>query len=246
SEPWPEWVKQFRPGQWRAAVETVRHFQAGKKVVFVEAPTGFGKTLFAEMTRRLLHVRGLYTCMTKSLQDQAAGDFPYARVLKGRSNYPTLGFPERFRAPEWLSAADCDKEKVENEDGEMEWVCTWCNPVAACPYEVAKREAMGARLAISNMAYYLAEANHVRKLAPAFEELVIIDEADELEEELMRFIEVSVPARWQRELKLGRPDRITMPDAWERWIEKAIPKVKDELTGMVVFPGDIQAARDKR
>ena len=245
AEPWPEWVREFRPGQWRAAVETVRHFRAGKKVVITEAPTGFGKTLYGEMVRRMLGERALYLCTTKSLQDQFARDFPYGRVLKGRSNYPTLNYPERFGPPDWLSAADCDKEAVEDElTGERRYVCTWCDPVSACPYEQAKAAAMRARLAVSNVAYYLAEVNRVGRME-AFE-FVIIDEADQLESELMRFIEVTVPARWQRELRLGRPERVTMPEAWERWIERALPRVQEALAELPERPTQLQQARDRR
>ena len=46
--PFPEWVTGFRPHQTQAVEEIIDHFDSGTKVVFLDAPTGAGKTTMME------------------------------------------------------------------------------------------------------------------------------------------------------------------------------------------------------
>src|SRR5258708_4682966 len=99
--PLPDWVQEIRPHQLDAVKEAVEYFKAGVQCVFLDAPTGSGKTLMAELVRRELDSSALCVCNGKALQDQFAGDYSYAKVLKGRVNYPTQsGGPD-------VTAADC-------------------------------------------------------------------------------------------------------------------------------------------
>lgn len=247
--PFPEWVTSFRPHQWDAIERIMECFDEGAKVVMLQAPTGSGKTLVGETVRRLLRGRGLYICSTKTLQDQAAGDFPYAKVLKGRANYPTLA-GDGARTDSWgravasprggrdpgreLTAADCTATGGRR-------TCKWCDPVAACPYRQARNAAASARLAILNTSYFLTDAN---KGSGRFRgrDLAIIDEADLLEGELLNQVEVSISQRRLRALKIPLPERRTSTfstkgakvddpaRAWGPWVaEQAIPKVKARL-----------------
>lgn len=115
SPPLPAWVRRFRQHQWAAVQEIVAAFEEGYRFVFVDAPTGSGKSLLGELARRLAGPRALYMCNTKSLQNQFVSEdkgFSYAALLKGRSNYPTRDFPQKFdAAAEWarITAADCTK-----------------------------------------------------------------------------------------------------------------------------------------
>lgn len=242
----PGWVRELRPVQWQAVQQIVEAFERGKRFVLLSAPTGSGKTLIAELVRRRLRVRALYLCHTRTLQQQFLRDFPYAAVLMGRENYPTRDFPERFGDPvEPLTAAECTKARRELPacdrcpvPGEGDWDaeqgapaglhCDWCHPVEACPYEQAKLRALRARLACTNYAYFLAEANGPGRFSGW--PLIVLDEADVLEELLMGYVEVRVsPTRLAR-LKIGVPEKKTVPAAWEEWVERqAIPAVRREL-----------------
>lgn len=185
-EPFPAWVERFRGHQWIAARQIVAAFDDGVKVVVLDAPTGSGKTLIAEMVRRMLACRGVYVCSDKGLQDQFAKDYPEARVLKGRGNYPT------GRAGVYADA--CDKA-----DG----ACTWCKVVEDCPYERAKRDALSARLAVLNTSYLLTECNGPGRFSGR--DFVVVDECDVLERSLMGFVEVFVSTRRLEELGLEAP-----------------------------------------
>lgn len=220
--------KAFRPHQWEAIQAVVKAFQENPacKVVFLDAPTGSGKTLIAEVVRRLLQVRGIYICTTKTLQEQFMRDFPYAKLLKGRQNYPTLDYPDRFADPvQPLSAAECLKVRDEVTDT---WVCPWCSDPEQCPYEVAKREALHAELSVLNTSYFLTEANGPGRFGNV--DFAILDEGDKLEQALMAYVEVHISARLRERLGIGVPARKTVADAWVDWLEnQAKPAVKDAL-----------------
>lgn len=110
----PAWAHTIRPAQQEAVDAIVRRFESGATVVLLDAPTGSGKTLVAELVRRKLGMRAVYVCSDRGLQDQVLRDFAYAQVIKGRRNYPTANRPDAF--PE-LTADDCT--------GTAERRCDW-------------------------------------------------------------------------------------------------------------------------
>lgn len=228
-ERWPEWVETFREHQWIAAKEIVAAFEDGADVVILEAPTGSGKTLIGEMVRRLMKARALYVCSDKQLQDQFGKDFPYAKVLKGRSNYPTLDGPKD------VTCADCTKSR--GADGG--WVCHWCDEVHACPYEVAKGEALASDLAVVNTSYLLAEANNVGRFSKRG--LVVVDEADVLERELMGFVELFIGDRVLERLArssgtgivLHMPGKGARRETIVEWLKREFLPMVDKAIGRI-------------
>lgn len=164
-----------------------------------------------------------YLCSTKALQRQFVNDFPYARLLQGRANYPTL------YGGGGVTCDDCLWTKQRKS-------CAWCevdddgDPTAIlrCPYRAAKEAAIRSPLAVLNTAYWLREVNGVGQMA--LSQLIVIDEADRLESEVMGFVEVKV-ARWLRErLANPSPARKTVASAWDTWIrDEVAPEVLAEL-----------------
>lgn len=258
----PDKFEEYRPDQWRAILEIEAALEEGYKAVFVSAPTGSGKTLIAESVRRLRGLRSIYTCTTKTLQDQILREFDYAEVLKGRSNYPTADRPDEFPN---LNALDCTKRKMvtpacqncpgwaggdswktqgralnqsqEFLDDNETYHCNWCHPVSRCPYDSAKMSAARARLAVLNTAYFLAETNYIGNSLFKGRPLVLIDEADLLEEELMRFIEVTITARDRKLLGIGLPEKKTVDESWVVWInDEVIPAIKKKLGEVDLSP----------
>ena len=218
----PEWLETIRPDQWEAVKAIVGEFAKGARVTMFDAPTGSGKTLIAELVRRILGDRALYTCHTLSLQDQFAKDYPYAALLKGRSNYPTLDYADRF-ADRFasISCADCT---VREPGGG----CMFCSVTSACPYNAAKRAAIPAPVACVNSAFFLAEANGPGAFAGR--PFLILDEADTLEPTLMSYVEVSISPSQQKRLGLDPPPRKTVAETWGPWVgEEAIPRVRARL-----------------
>lgn len=171
--PLPSWVKEIRDHQRVAVEEIMDAYHAGVKVVFLDAPTGSGKTLIGELVRRELDKPALYVCSSLTLQDQILHDFPYAEVIKGRSNYAVFEPEYQHR-----TCADCTLPS-----------CSYCPERDMCPYIVAKETARDAKLAVLNTTYLLFETNRASREFSG-RGFVIADECDMLEGELMRFVEL--------------------------------------------------------
>lgn len=235
--PLPDWVKLIRPHQWDAYCEILFHLDGGKKVVFLSAPTGSGKSLIGEMVRRSFADKSaIYTCTTKTLQAQYESDFPYGAVIKGRGNYRTLNNPNA----KWLACDLCDIKKV---DGNHE--CSYCDDTEACPYLVARDKAKHEPLAIANVAYLVAEGNTEHSNFRG-RDLIILDEADALEDELMRYVEITISPRMQKLLKLDPPEKKTVSDSWQTWVvEEAQPKIRLKLKNMRGYTDDPKDVRLK-
>lgn len=218
-EPYPEWVKGFREDQVSATEQVVSRFEDGARVVFLDAPTGAGKTLIAEMVRRELGVSGIYVCSGKQLQEQFLRDYPYAKVLKGRSNYSTELMPRPY------NGADC-----EGKD------CRWCYSRKTCPYQIAKNEAFRAQVAVLNTSYLLAEVNSQggfgqRKDArPPF---TVIDECDTLEASLMGYVELKVGPKLLAQLGMRVPVKGARVSTVRKWLQDLDERLAEHLENLM-------------
>ena len=145
-------------------------FADGKRFVVVEAPTGAGKSAIAVALAREAKSADVLTNQ-KILQDQYVNDFPDLALMKGRANYDCLV------APTHAAAAPCIA-------GKRVPACE------ECPYFTAKDVAMAANVTTLNYAYFLAELNY----AGGFKEreLLVLDEAHNVEGALMGFVQVAL------------------------------------------------------
>ncbi len=207
----PPKFKTFRNRQLEIAAK-ITHSQS--YAYMLDAPTGVGKSLIAATVQRLLNQRLTYLCTTKQLQDQLLRDFPYAKQVKGRSNYRCLKYPSMFPN---ISAAECTHKPPMNE----------CKYISACPYVVAKEEALHAPLAILNTAYFLSEANYVGGFSDA--SFLVIDEFDTLEDQLMGFIEVVITQKQLSRLDVAPPKLKTRFESWVSWANETLKALVPEL-----------------
>jgi ATP-dependent DNA helicase DinG len=207
SVPLPAWVEDIRPHQATAVDEVCEAFDAGNDVVGLDAPTGSGKTLIAELVRRRLDLPTLYVCTDKSLMDQFGRDFPYAKLLKGRANYPVLDRTKQLD----LTAEDCTSTGPGDE-------CWYCHPMHLCPYQVAKKEALYSPLAVTNTAFLLAEANTVGNFSGR--PLVVADECDTLEKMLMGYVEYEVSATRIKAMGMEEPGKGIHKPTMVKWLEE--------------------------
>jgi Rad3-related DNA helicase len=246
----PAKFSQFRPWQWKGIEEAVAHLRAGVKVVFIDAPTGSGKTLMGEAIRSIVnpHDSSPYVCTTKSLQAQIQDDFPYAKILKGRANYPTRYHPEDYPIE---SCDDCDTQRIHIEpstppewlkadlkeygllrltstdkDGNL-WAnrCDLCGVQPMCTYIQARDEALYAPLCVTNTAYYLREANGPGRTSNR--RLTIVDEADEFFNTVLDTFTVQVPRYLLH--RMPRPET-QKPEDIGPWIEKMLNWLRIEYS----------------
>lgn len=205
----------IRPHQRKAVDDILAAFAAGNEVVFLDAPVGSGKTLIAEMVRQSLATNALYVCSDIALQRQFMADFTYASLLMGRSNYPTEHHGDardRWGKLE-VSAEDCTSTTPDGED------CWHCETHATCPYWIAREEATGNPLAVLNTAYLMAETNSgATRFGKLQRGLIIIDEADTLEDQLLNHVQFEVPAWIERRLGLQMPAKAVRKPTLAKWL----------------------------
>jgi ATP-dependent DNA helicase DinG len=215
--PFPDFITEFRAEQVRAARRVLRAYERGVDVVLLDAPTGAGKTLIANMVWRGLGGAATYLATSKSLQDQFLGDYENARVLKGRANYPVAGG--------LYTAADCGGKR-----------CGWCGGERNCPYQVAKEAAMAGELAVLNTAYYVAykKGDFVRGL-------VVVDEAHDLEGVLMGAAEVRVTRRHMDELGVEGLVKGARGGTVLRWLAEVRESIAGERARLMGAGAELEA-----
>ena len=211
----PEWAATYRPHQIEAINDIMSAYRRANLVI-LDAPTGSGKTLIGETIGRMLQHRRLYTCSSLLLQDQIQRDYEYAKILKGRSNYPTVNRADEF--PE-VSAADCTWSLSD--------ACFLCPEKQACAYERAKAAALKAKLAVINSSYFLTEANGPGRISKR--EFVVLDEADTVEDTLMRHVSVDISDRRLERFRWDPPSHIGDESSWLDWLQPTILDLRNRI-----------------
>lgn len=219
----PDWVVKLRPQQARAVNSIVKAFER-VDLVILDAPVGSGKTLIGELVRQELNRKAVYICTDRALQDQVISDFPYAQVLKGRSNYlPTKA----------TGAITC-------EDCQLPGGCMWCHDPGQCPYRVAKEGALASDFAVLNTSLFLAASNHAGFFTS--NDLVVADECDLLEDGLIGFIEFEVPKWLDKLLGLEYPVKSARKQTLVKWLDEFRVEIQDVIRGLSNDPKRQRAA----
>uniref|UniRef100_A0A6M3XWL7 Putative helicase n=1 Tax=viral metagenome TaxID=1070528 RepID=A0A6M3XWL7_9ZZZZ len=169
----------FRPFQ-KEAVEYI--LDSEKKFIFLEAPTGSGKSLVA-MVSGVAMGGVIYSIHSKLLQNQVVSDFPSVKSLFGRSNYPCIEVPG-------FTCDECFHSKF-----------IPCQSKKDCLYDIAKEATLSSQLKILNHSYLLFESNYVGQFSKS--DFNIIDEADNLEGTLIDFVTLTFTAYSLGRLGIG-------------------------------------------
>lgn len=211
-----------RPEQRQAIEFALDAFsKQGKRFVIIEAPTGVGKSACGITLGRLFqepsadYKPGAYFLTTqKFLQEQYIGDFGHPKgslcSVKSATNYQC----EFFRHHNCAESLHLLKQAKKGSP-------FFRKCMGGCIYRTAKKAFLDSNESITNFPYFLTETTYVGKIKPR--NLLVIDEAHCIEQELSSFIEVVVSERFtQSILKMDMPKLKTM--------EKAVDWVKDKYS----------------
>jgi Rad3-related DNA helicase len=171
-----------------AAFADVSGDAEGPHVFALEAPPGVGKSHLAMTLARWSGDAYLLTSQ-KLLQDQYEREFGGAlQLVKGRENYPC----ERTPVPVPTTQGLCRRPR---------------GPACLCPYARAKLAALNGPIFCTNTAYFLTLRQWQREQLPR-RRLLVIDEAHNLEAQLVRVFTVTIA-----------------PDQMTAWFGGALPRL---------------------
>ena len=183
--------EEFREHQEDAIIQVVQSYLQGKKFAVVESPTGSGKSVISYTAAKVIQeldpfpkIRvesdnknpGPYsvaTTKTRALQTQYRDTFTDMSLIWSATNYECAVYPYDPEAS-W-GAWHCMKGKCEKFD--------------QCAFFKAKQQFMMGQIGITNYAYFLNQST----LTP---NIVIIDEAHNLEESLCNWMTVSLSRKF--------------------------------------------------
>jgi Rad3-related DNA helicase len=207
------------------------HLNNGKKFIVIEAGTGVGKSAVGLTIARYLSqhlilkkdtVPGAYFLTTqKILQEQYVKDFGgFAggmKSIKSSANY-TCNYNRKTTCAESLRALRT------TEKGSRFWkACTF-----NCNYRNAKESFLKSPEGITNFPYFLAETQYAGKLTRR--QVLIIDEAHNVDSELSKFVEVTISNKFCKSfLNFEVPKNLTAAK-YVSWIKETyVPTISAKL-----------------
>ena len=197
-----------------------------KKFVIIEAGTGVGKSAIGVALNRYFldknsageFLPGAYFLTTqKILQQQYLNDFGRLNgnmlSLKSSSNF-TCTYNKKNSCADSLRALSCAERS-----SKFFRTCAF-----NCVYKQTKKDFINGSAGITNFAYFLAETQYAGHLKPR--DMLVIDEAHNVELQLSKFIEVTISERFAKSvLKLKWPQKITQAAA-VKWVKEIyLPKL---------------------
>jgi len=219
-----QWLESFpynypRQQQINVINDVLDSFRNGKKFAIIECGTGVGKSaigltiakeIIKDSSIQSDKENGAYFLTTqKILQDQYEKDFSSKGLvsLYSSSNY-TCGIDKN---------ATCKEIQVALRSNSLDKKYDSCN--YNCCYKQKKKDLIEGKLGITNFSYFLTEKNYSNKLPN--KKILIIDEAHNLENELSRFIEISVSQYFSEKiLKLSVPSDLSTQQKTFKWIKE--------------------------
>jgi Rad3-related DNA helicase len=216
---------KLRPQQEAAINFVLNTFLTGqKKFCIVEAGTGIGKSAIAITVSRYMNSllgmgpdvsTGSYVLTTqKILQDQYKNDFGFLRSelksIKSSTNY-TCAYNGAQTCAESRRILAAHKEQLKDTD-----YFKACSK--NCVYSCDKAEFKASPIGVTNIPYFLAETTYAGKLEPR--ELLICDEAHNLESELGKFVEIVFTEKFANDVLNIKPPKEKSQEKIHEWIKK--------------------------
>ena len=222
-----------RPGQMEIIAEIKDVIERGFSNIILEAGTGTGKSAVATTLARIYQPTYILT-MTKQLQSQYTGEFGYP-LVKGRNNFfcqdsglefscdrgtcQTVPSSQKFACDYGISKSPFDGGGHAFQDAFGAPI--YFRSADRCQYWDQKAHAIQSPITLMNYDYALLELNYVKHFGRR--NLMVLDEAHNLEDKLMRRLEVNLyNRRLDRDIKKTIPHEMigySEPQEWMMFIE---------------------------
>lgn len=222
-------LENFRPGQQQAIERVLETFDAGYKYVFLEGPTGSGKSAIGYTIAQFVQ-KAYYLCPQKFLQDQLSADFGENGKclgshrpmidLKGRGTYPCSYYErmlDKFGKdhPDYPITFEKARQKIMCDKGECKRqgqskIVECCDGKLAvyCPYFKRVYEALASHICLMNFHSFLFQTNVVHQFPKR--DLLVIDECHVSEDVLLRFVELKISDKhlMRRQIKFPKLETV--------------------------------------
>jgi ATP-dependent DNA helicase DinG len=240
-----DWLYLFpydnpRKEQEEAINYALNKFIEGKKYVVTELGTGVGKSGVGITVGRYLASLGtaltqidsnpkneysigaFYTTTQKILQQQYENDFGGSGKNKMKSIKSSTNYDCKFHKKNTCAESQ-QLLKIEEKGTRFFNTCMF-----SCTYKEKKKQFLESTESVTNFPYLLTEANYNGKITPR--NLLVVDECHNTENELSKFIEITVSERFAKSvLKLKFPNKTTQFHS-VKWIKEVYyPKADSQL-----------------
>lgn len=241
-----EIVKDFFPmekpraGQIKIVQDILKAFEKGKRIVILDLPVGAGKSAIAKTIANMFNS----TCYATSqiiLQEQLIGDFgaegkfrkgfPMVH-LKGRSNYSCV-YPDiadlapderkKLKSKKMTCATGFCKLKGASMCGEcIDENATEEYPLTdnKCPYWARVDQFLESSIGLINFKAYLYQKAYSKYFWLYKPELLILDEAHNLERELLDFVGLSFTDKLLTPVLGKRLPKFNTPEQYKEWFKE--------------------------
>lgn len=227
--------KSWHPGQW----ETITALACSdKRIVFLEAPTGSGKSGIVKALSRLLGLKMIALTGTLQLQDQYEQSLgiPTAR---GRANFACQLEPwNHAGAAVCTVGASCPHKTYTRHlfypPEDHKTGCVPCDDArdVPCQYYWQSYAAERAPEVVLNYAYWLSLANFTGRFREPG--LLVLDEAHTLDDHIRSFATVRISRRAVNRLGLPVPYMgVTDVKGWFEWGESIRDRLDREYRGIL-------------
>jgi ATP-dependent DNA helicase DinG len=218
-----------REGQLEIISKIENAIDEGFKYIILEAGTGTGKSAIATTLARMYEPAYILT-MTKQLQTQYANEFSFP-LVKGRGNFScksgdleiscdtgmcqTAPRSQKFSCEFGITKKEGNETHFAFEDaGEFPY---YFKSLDKCNYWEQKADAVNGAITLMNYDYALLELNYVRHFAKR--NLIVFDEAHNIENKLMRRMEVNLLNQGlEKDIKKTIPHQMLNYEDPEDWI----------------------------
>lgn len=232
---WKNYFPYEEPRQQQTNVinKVLEEFKTGKKYAIVDCGTGVGKSAIGLTIARAItnsseydgnFENGAYFLTTqKILQKQYEDDFS-----------KSTGLVSLYSSTNYKCSADrqtsCKEVQTGLRSNSMPKKYNSCS--YDCRYKKVKKDFMEKSLGITNFSYFLTEKSFSKKIPN--KKVLIVDEAHNLENELTRFVEISVSEYFaEKILKLKKDNTLKTQHQTFNWIKNTYyPKIVQKISSI--------------